>query len=187
MNYDAARLALRRALAAKGWNPADLSRAAGVDQGTVLDFLNGNRTPQIKTRGRMEQAVGWPAGTLDDIAAGHEPPLVELDEQDDEQDGGRHLTVAPDVPPENPVLEAIRNDPHLLPEAKEHLLNQYGLLLRVAALSEESARLPHVARRSSDAPAAPADPAEEARILEDVERAARANPRGPRGRGPRTR
>jgi len=38
------------------------------------------------------------------------------------------------------IVELIRTDPNLLPEAKRHLVNQYGLLLRVSALDEDEAK-----------------------------------------------
>lgn len=42
--------------------------------------------------------------------------------------------------PERPdIIELIRTDPKLLPEAKQHLMNQYGLLLRVSAVEEDRA------------------------------------------------
>lgn len=75
-DYSLARAALRRAIAALEWNPADLARAAGVDPGTVLDFLNGVREPQVKTQGKIEKAVGWPIGTLEDVARGAAAPDV---------------------------------------------------------------------------------------------------------------
>lgn len=46
------------------------------------------------------------------------------------------------------VVEAIRADPHLLPEAKEHLERQYGLLLRVQAEGVREAREEHAAREA---------------------------------------
>lgn len=59
-------------------------------------------------------------------------------------------TTAEDLEPERPLLldvvEAIRADPHLLPEAKEHLERQYGLLLRVQAEGAKEAREEHAAR-----------------------------------------
>lgn len=92
---------------------------------------------------------------------------------------------APEPQETNPVLAAIEADPNLLPEAKAHLLNQYGLLLRVAAAAEQTQHLPHVARRRPDVAPMPPDPKLEHDILRDVERAAAENPKGPRGGKPR--
>lgn len=82
-DWDAARRAVKAALAAKGWNPADLSREAEVDPGTVLDFLNGSRVAQIKNRGKIERALGWPGGSLEAIAHGGPVPDVGGPPQDD--------------------------------------------------------------------------------------------------------
>jgi len=176
LDYDLARAAIKRALAARGWNAADLARDTGKDEGTILDFLNGLRTPQLKTRGLIETALGWPAGAIDDIAAGGLIPVV-----------GEAASVLPSLsvvpaivePPideeGNEVLEAIRRDPYLDDDAKAHYENQYELLREMSARrrsakeSGEQERLPYVAhgRRTT-----PVDPEEEKR-LEDIAREAR--------------
>lgn len=55
-------------------NAAWLVRQTGSDPGTIGDFLNGNRWPKFKTQGRIEKALGWPAGTLTAVADGDDPP-----------------------------------------------------------------------------------------------------------------
>jgi hypothetical protein len=60
-------------------NAAWLVRQTEADPGTIGDFLNGNRWPKYKTQGRIEKALGWPAGTLMDIADGGEPPEVDAE------------------------------------------------------------------------------------------------------------
>jgi transcriptional regulator with XRE-family HTH domain len=42
----------------------------------------------------------------------------------------------------NAVLEAIKRDRNLLPEARSHLLNQYQLLLRIAAADDKATPSP---------------------------------------------
>ena len=182
---DRARRAVRQALAAAGWNPADLARAAEVDEGTVLDFINGQRTPQIRTRGKLEAALGWPAGTLDDIAAGGEAPVPQ--EQPPARPGLSVVgaTVEPEVNEDevdNEVLAAIRRDPDLDDDARNHFLNQYELLRemsqrrRIAAEKGEPDLLPYVAHGKRREPV---DLAEERRLEELAKQAAQDNPHSP--------
>lgn len=58
-------------------NIAWLADKAEVDPGTVGDFLNGSRWPKVRTQGRLEKALGWPAGTIHQIAQGAQvsPPM----------------------------------------------------------------------------------------------------------------
>lgn len=51
-------------------NNAWLARQTELDLGTIGDFLNGLRWPKPKTRGRIEKALDWAAGTLLEIADG---------------------------------------------------------------------------------------------------------------------
>src|SRR4051794_28388367 len=56
------------------WNNTQLVAATGADPGTIGDFLNGKRWPKIGTQGKIERALGWPAGTLRAIASGGVAP-----------------------------------------------------------------------------------------------------------------
>lgn len=92
MTRDEARAAVRTAVTAemahRGWNIADLHQAARIDPGTVSDFLAGTRWPQIKTLGRIEQALGWKAGTIAAVLAGGPVPDVggEPEDREDEEE-----------------------------------------------------------------------------------------------------
>lgn len=55
-------------------NPAWLVTATKADPGTIGDFLNGTRWPKLGTQGRIEDAVGWPAGTIRQIGNGGDVP-----------------------------------------------------------------------------------------------------------------
>ena len=109
---------VERLMGERRWIPAELARQVGVDSSVVTGWKAG-RQPSTDTLRAMSGATGIPllrllveSGHLDEAEAeGHAPPLP-----------------AP-VPPD--VLEAIASDPDLLPEAKEHLSRQYGLLLRI--------------------------------------------------------
>lgn len=57
---------------ALGWNQTDLAREAGVDEGTISDFLAHKRRPRRGTIGRIEAALGVTPGTLG--ATGEDPP-----------------------------------------------------------------------------------------------------------------
>lgn len=58
------------AMGEKGWNRIDLAREAGVDNGTVADFLDGVRWPQTATRAKFERALGMQAGDISVAADG---------------------------------------------------------------------------------------------------------------------
>jgi hypothetical protein len=53
---------------AHGWNIGRLADATKADPGTIGDFLNGERWPKLGTQGRIEEALGWPAGIIRQIA-----------------------------------------------------------------------------------------------------------------------
>lgn len=59
-----------------GW----LCERADLDPGTVGDFLAGTRWPKSRTQGRIEKALGWPAGTIHQIGGGTpvDPALLEV-------------------------------------------------------------------------------------------------------------
>lgn len=67
-------------------NTAWLVRQTEADPGTIGDFLNGNRWPKFKTQGRIEKALGWPAGTMTAISDGAEPPNLDTAVGGDTQD-----------------------------------------------------------------------------------------------------
>lgn len=46
----------------KGWSILELATRAGVDPGTVGDFLRGLRWPRPTTLGKIEKAFGWDIG-----------------------------------------------------------------------------------------------------------------------------
>lgn len=85
-----ARGRVRAALAEKGWNVADLAREAKIDPGTIGDFLNGTRWPQLATRQKIDRALGWWPGSIDFYARGQVPPSSADDENvgGADQDGG---------------------------------------------------------------------------------------------------
>lgn len=55
-----------------------LAEKAGVDPTTVNAFLKGRNWPQVRTRAKLEVALGWPVGMLGRIAMGEEPPRSPL-------------------------------------------------------------------------------------------------------------
>jgi hypothetical protein len=104
MSEDEARREVRREVDARGGRGA-FAKQAKIDPGTLGDFLDGIRWPHAKTRTKVEQALGWPAGRIEDLREG--------------------------VAAVTSVEDAIRADPELLPEARDHLLNQVRLLRRL--------------------------------------------------------
>lgn len=109
MSRDRAVRETRRAVDATGLTRAQFAAKAKVDQGTLGDFLNGDRWPQAPTRARIEKALGWPAGRIGELQDVEVPSAAA-----------------------SSVEHAIQNDTALLPEARAHLLAQYRLLLRIA-------------------------------------------------------
>lgn len=103
----AAAAAVEAAAGEKGWGIGELAAQADVDPGTVGDFLGGRRWPQIKTRGALERALGWPAGSIARIAHGDPPPVVGPATQDAEPD---RLPVGSGVDPEL-LTELAQADP----------------------------------------------------------------------------
>lgn len=48
----------------------------GLDPGTVGDFLNAARWPKVSSQGKIEKALGWPAGSICQIGHGADPGAV---------------------------------------------------------------------------------------------------------------
>ncbi|MEP7738571.1 hypothetical protein ABKW28_13015 [Nocardioides sp. 31GB23] len=49
-------------------NNAWLVTATGMDAGTIGTFLGGSTWPKVGNQGKLEKALGWPAGTIRQIA-----------------------------------------------------------------------------------------------------------------------
>ncbi|WP_370246942.1 hypothetical protein [Nocardioides sp.] len=63
-------------LAARQVNSSWLAGNAKIDPGTVADFLAGTRWPKLSTQGKIESALGWPAGSIRQISMGADPDDV---------------------------------------------------------------------------------------------------------------
>ena len=132
---------VQQVMADNAWTQAELARRARVDSSVLTGWKNG-RQPSTDNLRLFSDATGLPMLRL----------LVE----------SGHLTLAeaggalPPMPERAPVdvIEAIKADPELLPEAKRHLTSQYGLLLRIAqpsaaAGTQDKPELRAVARRGT--------------------------------------
>lgn len=75
---------------------AELTRIAGVDTGTLGEFLSTKRWPGTATRGKVERALGWPAGTISGIAEGQAPPPLDDPVSEDTDTGGSLLYRRPE-------------------------------------------------------------------------------------------
>ena len=63
-------------LASRARSNAWLVKQSGADKGTVGTFLAGETWPRRTTLARIEDVLGWPVGTITDIAEGRaHPPL----------------------------------------------------------------------------------------------------------------
>jgi transcriptional regulator with XRE-family HTH domain len=110
----------RRMRSANIATPTELGRESGVDQSVISRWLNEGRTPQVDQLRKI--ATPLRASMLDLlVAAGYVGPDEVV--ADDSAGSGKFLVS---------IYEAIDQDEALLDEAKQHLRNQYELLLRVA-------------------------------------------------------
>lgn len=118
-----------------------LERASGVDNTSISRWKSGESVPGIDQLRKLVGPLRTPLLQLM-VRAG----LLSADEAK-----VTRLAAVPDRPKLD-VVAAIRQDPELLPETKEHIERQYGLLLRVdrsvtAEKKEDLLDLPHVARK----------------------------------------
>lgn len=104
-----------------GLTQLQLAERAQVDVTTVSTFFNGHHWPQARTRAKLEAALGWPVGTLADLAAGGQVPG------------------APQTADADPVEAQIGAIPHLLDDDRELFLRVY-----------KTRRDEHTARRLAD-------------------------------------
>lgn len=98
-----------------------IAEKSGLSHGTVSNYLAGKIPRTITDQ------------TLDGLSKGFGIPLPRLRAA---YLADRGLAPAESPEPtkdEDEVVQAILSDTRLLPEAKEHLVRQYGLLLRVQA------------------------------------------------------
>ncbi|MCW2542821.1 MAG: hypothetical protein JWM40_373 [Frankiales bacterium] len=95
-----ARLAVAAELAHREWSPGRLAAESGADPGTIGDFLSGKRWIKLPTQGKIERALGWPAGTTSAIEAGAEPPAI----------GDSSVTTDGNDEPEFEFLTRVRED-----------------------------------------------------------------------------
>lgn len=70
--------AIRLACAGRGWSQEDLIRESGVGRSTVQRLWAGRAgvMPNRTTRAQLERALGWAAGSVDDVLAGGEPTAL---------------------------------------------------------------------------------------------------------------
>lgn len=93
-NRQTARDAVRKRMAAKGWNASDLAREAELTLSTVTEFLNGVRWSRGRSLAAIDVAIGWEPGTIEGIAHGAPVPYVSPVE---EHLTGVLLDLAPDA------------------------------------------------------------------------------------------
>lgn len=104
-----------------GLTQEQLAERAQVHVSTLSTFFNGHHWPQARTRAKLEAALQWPVGTLQEISAGAKPP------------GEPKPTDA------DPIEAQILAIPHLLDQDRELFLRVY-----------KTRRDEHTARRLDD-------------------------------------
>lgn len=113
MSEDHARREVRRAVEAQGGR-GEFAERAGIDPGTLGDFLDGKRWAHARTRTRIELALGWPPGRIVDLRDG--------------------FTLGPDTrAATRQIQDMIDAHPGLHPVAKAHLKKQIEFLEIVPA------------------------------------------------------
>jgi hypothetical protein len=138
----------------------------------VLLGLERGEAVGPNTLALVENALGKAPGWAHRFMAGAEEEVAHAE-----------VVVVVEGPKESEVLDAIRRDPHLLPEARAHLLNQYELLRRLGQPSQaekveepvEGRRLKSVARGRTGGRPQP-DDAVEVAFEEEVRAAVKRNP-----------
>lgn len=123
-----------------GGRQVALAEDIGVASSTVTRWLDG-ATPAIPQLRAISEAVDVPMVELLQRAGALDPGALDLPSQ----------TSPPDATVD--TAEAIERDPRLIEEAKQHLLNQYELLLRLPPAGA-STRVEKPTRRAAppDAP-----------------------------------
>ena len=127
------------AKATSGLTVRELADKAGLSSSTIQNYLDG--------RGRKTQI---PDETLAQLARGFGIPYPRVRAAHLADQG---LTEVPRQNAQEPgqgVVAAILADDRLLPEAREHLVRQYGLLLRIHGESEDQALRDQAAKAAAD-------------------------------------
>ncbi|MDD2859010.1 MAG: helix-turn-helix domain-containing protein [Candidatus Nanopelagicales bacterium] len=123
---------------ARGWTLAEFARRTKINQSNLTRWDLDSQQPSIENLRRIAAATGISMLTL----------LVESGHITQDESEGK----APEPPEVEPldVVEAIKADGDLLPEAKQHLIEQYRLLLRVDSQpsAQHSPGLRAVARKT---------------------------------------
>ncbi len=102
-----------------------LADDAGVSLSVISRALNEGRTPDVDSLRNIGHVLGYSLGEM----------LIRAGKATADELPVRPKAATPEGGRRPGVLEAIDADPQLLPEAKEHIRNQYQLLLRVQELS----------------------------------------------------
>jgi transcriptional regulator with XRE-family HTH domain len=64
-----------------GLTQQQLAEKAGIDTGTISSLELGQTWPWAKNRSRIDQALGWRPGSLEEVRHGGEPTLVDEPQQ----------------------------------------------------------------------------------------------------------
>lgn len=65
-------------ITALGLTATDVATRAELNPKTVRGLIAGDRWPRTSSRGRIEQVLGWPAGTIAAVGDGEAPPRNDL-------------------------------------------------------------------------------------------------------------
>ncbi|MFE6379197.1 helix-turn-helix domain-containing protein [Streptomyces roseolus] len=104
-----------RYISERGWQYIDVAGRAGISDETLSKIRKGIRV-RPSTYRRLERALGWAPNAADDVQAGGEPALVEVEEQ-------RPATDEPLDPQAEAVLAILAGLP---PRVREQVRQRLG-------------------------------------------------------------
>lgn len=110
--------------------PTRLAEDADVSLSVISRALNEGRTPDVDSLRNIGHVLGYSLGEMLIRAGKATADELPVRAKSNTPEGGRRPG----------VIEAIDNDDQLLPEAKKHLVNQYGLLIRLQKVSDGEGR-----------------------------------------------
>lgn len=121
-------------------NNAWLAQKSEADLGTIGDFLNGLRWPKRATQGRIEKALGWPAGSIHQLGQGDDLELpMDRTVGGDTQDDGRSADAYVKAP--GATVDSDITNADLLREILRSRAEYDQLRAEVRDVSERVARL----------------------------------------------
>jgi hypothetical protein len=130
--------AVRSRMAELDAQPTRFARDSGVSENTLRDFLAGKTWPIMRTMGRIERALGWPAGRIEAIARGGAIPGANGAEPESENQAA---DIAETDGPEPQVMTAITGGGLKITVSPAPGYSMSDVMANMAAIMEATARV----------------------------------------------